>query len=47
MFYYSINPNTTQLYFFFYDLESFLLDREDFIEDLEKTDQMKSLLKFE
>ncbi len=34
--YYSNNPNITQLYFFIYDPESFLLDREDFIEDLEK-----------
>ena len=34
--YYSNNPNITQLYFFIYDPESFLLDREDFVEDLEK-----------
>jgi len=34
--YYSKNPNITQLYFFIYDPDSLLLDREDFIEDLEK-----------
>ena len=35
--YYSNNPNITQLYFFIYDPNAFLLDREDFIEDLERT----------
>ncbi len=35
--YYSNNPNITQLYFFIYDPDSFLLERQDFIEDLEKS----------
>jgi len=35
--YYSNNPNITQLYFFIYDPDVLLLNREDFIEDLEKT----------
>jgi len=35
--YYSNNSNITQLYFFIYDPDTFLLDREDFIEHLEKT----------
>ncbi len=35
--YYSNNPNITQLYFFIYDPHALLLDREDFIEDLERT----------
>ena len=34
--YYSKNPNITELYFFIYDPDSLLLDREAFIEDLEK-----------
>ena len=34
--YYSNNPKITQLYFFIYDPEAILLDRENFIEDLEK-----------
>lgn len=34
--YYSKNPKITQLYFFIYDPDSLLLNREDFIEDLEK-----------
>ena len=34
--FYSNNPNITELYFFIYDPDHFLLDREDFIEDLEK-----------
>jgi len=34
--YYSNNTKITQLYFFIYDPEALLLNREDFIEDLEK-----------
>jgi len=34
--YYSNNPNITQLYFFIYDPNALLLQRIDFIEDLEK-----------
>jgi len=34
--YYSNNPNITELYFFIYDPDYLLLNREDFIEDLEK-----------
>ncbi|KKL10856.1 hypothetical protein LCGC14_2551650 [marine sediment metagenome] len=43
--YYSNNPNITQLYFFIYDPDALLLDREDFIEDLEKnkSDQFQYL----
>jgi len=34
--YYSNNPKITHLYFFIYDPKTLLLNREDFIEDLEK-----------